>query len=61
MTTQTAIEKLNNYVNLYVSVVSKSIKENIDGLKAGRLVLQLTGCPEDVINGIEKSMLSKLK
>lgn len=61
MTTQQAQEKLKTYVDIYVNIVKKAVNsKEIDGLKAGRMALSLLGCPVNVIDSIEDSLLKEL-
>lgn len=61
MTTQEKINKIEFYTNTFLSVIGKSIKQNINGLEAGRLALKLVGCPDNVALEIERLMLIELK
>ncbi len=61
MSTSQAIEKINFYTEVYVNVVANAVKINaLCGLKAGRMALEMLGCPTIAINEIEKSMLNEL-
>lgn len=61
MTTQESINKLNFFVQVYVEIVSMAVKSNdVDGLEAGKLALELLGCPEDVAKDIERRMMIEL-
>ena len=61
MTNSEAKKMISFYSNLFCNVIAKSIKENIDALKAGKLALELAGCPKDVAIAIEEAMIKKLQ
>lgn len=52
--------KIQFYTNTFLSVIGKSIKENIDGIEAGRVALKLIGCPSDVALEIERLTIIEL-
>ena len=60
MTTLQAKNRIEFYTNTFLTIISKSIKENINGLEAGRIALKLIGCPNDVALEIEKLMIKEL-
>jgi len=53
-------EKIKFYTERYIDIVALAIKENIDALRAGRIALDLLGCPDNVAEAIEKSMIEKI-
>ena len=60
MTTLEAKNKIEFYTNTFLSVIDQAIKENINGLEAGRKALKLIGCPSDVALEIEKLTIIEL-
>lgn len=60
MTTQEITNRINFYTNTFLDTVRRAVKENIDGLEAGRLALELVGCPKNVALEIERLMFVEL-
>ena len=61
MTTLQAQNKIEFYTNTFLSVIAKSIKEGLNGLEAGRIALDLLGCPLDVAKQIVEHYDKKSK
>lgn len=60
MTNTEAKNRIEFYTNIFLNIIGRSIKENIDGLEAGRVALKLVGCPSDVALEIERLTLVEL-
>lgn len=58
--TVSAEKRIEFFTNIFLSVISKAIKENIDGLEAGKIALKIVGCPEDVALEIERLTIIQL-
>ena len=53
--------KIKFFSELYVETVKRAVNENkMDGLTAGRIALTILGCPEKVIDFMEKEMIKNL-
>ncbi len=55
-----AKNRIEFYTNTFLNIIGKAIKENINGLEAGRTALKIVGCPSDVALEIERLTMIEL-
>ena len=60
MTTLEAKKRIESYAYLFLSIMGKAIKENMNALECGRTALKLVGCPSDLALEIERLAMIQL-